>query len=143
MKITPAVFDAYLKCPTKCWLRATGESSDENPYAEWVKTQNVEYREIETARLVAATSPDEVSLTPNIENAKAATWHLTRSLTIQSKVESHTAESEIHMVERLPAVGRGKAAQFIPIRFVSTNKLSKDDKLLSAFDAAVALRQVE
>jgi hypothetical protein len=35
----------------------------------------------------------------------------------------------------VPAVGRGKPAQFIPIRFIFTNKLSKDDKLLLAFDA--------
>ena len=33
--------------------------------------------------------------------------------------------------------GRGKSAQFIPIRFVFTNKLGKDEKLLLAFDAFV------
>ena len=27
MKITSDVFEAYLKCPTKCWLRATDEPS--------------------------------------------------------------------------------------------------------------------
>ena len=31
--------------------------------------------------------------------------------------------------------GRGKPPQFIPIRFLFTNKLSKDDKLLLALDA--------
>ena len=33
--------------------------------------------------------------------------------------------------------GSGKAAQFIPIRFIFTNKLTRDDKLLLAFDALV------
>jgi hypothetical protein len=37
----------------------------------------------------------------------------------------------------VPAEGRGKAAQFIPSRFIFTNKLGKDDKLLLAFDAFV------
>jgi hypothetical protein len=27
MKITPTLFEAYVKCPTKCWLRATNEPS--------------------------------------------------------------------------------------------------------------------
>ena len=37
MKITPDVFEAYLKCPTKCWLRSTGEPSAGATYPEWVK----------------------------------------------------------------------------------------------------------
>ena len=44
-------------------------------------------------------------------------------------------ESRLHAVERVPSEGRGKPAQFIPIRFVFTNKLGKDDKLLLASDA--------
>ena len=46
-----------------------------------------------------------------------------------------TLESRLHAVERLASEGRGKAAQFIPVRFIFTNKLGKDDKLLLAFDA--------
>jgi CRISPR/Cas system-associated exonuclease Cas4 (RecB family) len=44
MKITPDLFEAYLKCPTKCWLRATAEPSAGNTYAEWVKAQSDSYR---------------------------------------------------------------------------------------------------
>jgi hypothetical protein len=44
-------------------------------------------------------------------------------------------ESELHALERVPAEGLSKPTQFIPIRFAFTNKLSKDDKLLLAFDA--------
>jgi predicted RecB family nuclease len=40
-------------------------------------------------------------------------------------------------VERVPSEGRGKPAHSIPIRFVFTNKLTKDDRLLLAFDALV------
>jgi predicted RecB family nuclease len=40
-------------------------------------------------------------------------------------------------VERIPASGRSHPAQFIPIRFVFSNKLTRDDKLLLAFDALV------
>lgn len=33
--------------------------------------------------------------------------------------------------------GQSKQVQFIPIRFIFTNKLTKDDKLILAFDALV------
>ncbi len=46
-------------------------------------------------------------------------------------------ETRLHAVERVPSEGRGKPAQFIPIRFIFANKLTKDDKLLLAFDALV------
>jgi predicted RecB family nuclease len=46
-------------------------------------------------------------------------------------------ESRLHAVERVPSEGRGKPAQFVPIRFVFRNKLTKDDRLLLAFDALV------
>jgi predicted RecB family nuclease len=135
MKITPAVFEAYLKCPTKCWLRATGEAASGNTYAEWVQAQNASYRETGTARLLAASPQDEVALSPDLESVKAATWRLASSLAVQAEMDSCALESELHAVERVPAGGRGKAAQFIPIRFVFTNKLGKDDKLLLALDA--------
>ncbi len=41
-------------------------------------------------------------------------------------------ESRVHAVERIPSESRGKAAQFIPIRFIFRNKLTKDDKVLLA-----------
>jgi hypothetical protein len=44
-------------------------------------------------------------------------------------------ESRLHAVERVPSNGRGKTVQFIPIRFTFTNNLTKNDKLMLAFDA--------
>jgi len=49
--------------------------------------------------------------------------------------------SPVTPVERVPSEGQGKPAQFVPIRFVFRNKLTKDDRLLLAFDA-LALSQV-
>ena len=37
MTITPNVFAAYLKCTTKCWLRAVSENPTGNAYAEWIQ----------------------------------------------------------------------------------------------------------
>jgi predicted RecB family nuclease len=46
-------------------------------------------------------------------------------------------ESRLHAVEHLASEGQGRPAQFIPIRFIFRNKLTRDDRLLVAFDALV------
>jgi predicted RecB family nuclease len=135
MKITSDVFEAYLKCPTKSWLRSCGEPSAGATYPEWVKAQNDSYRTTGTERLLAESPKDEVALSPDVENAKSAKWRLASGLAVQAQMNFCVLESELHAVERVPAEGRGKPAQFIPIRFLFTNKLSKDDKLLLALDA--------
>jgi CRISPR/Cas system-associated exonuclease Cas4 (RecB family) len=45
MKITSSLFEAFLKCPTKCYLRSLGEVGAGNTYADWMKVQNDTYRE--------------------------------------------------------------------------------------------------
>ena len=135
MKLTFAVFEAYLKCPTKCWLRANDEPSTGGSYPQWVKTQNDAYRVSETRRLVAEFPNNEVALSADMKDLRAAKWRMASSLVVQAQMESCTLESELDALERLPVEDRAKPTQWIPIRFVFTNKLTKDDKLLLAFDA--------
>jgi predicted RecB family nuclease len=137
MKITADVFEAYLKCPTKCWLRSTDETSAGNTYSEWVKTRNDSYRVNDTGRLVAESPNDAVVLSPDMKNFKAAKWRLASSLAVWAQMDFGVLESELHAVERVSSEGRGQHAQFIPIRFTFANKLYCDDKLLLAFDALV------
>lgn len=72
MKITAEIFHAHLKCPTKCWLRATGETSAGNTYPEWVKARNASYRTTQTARLIAELPDNEVVRSPGSDNVKGA-----------------------------------------------------------------------
>jgi len=137
MKITSGVFEAYLKCPTKCWLRATGEPSAGNTYPEWVKAQNDSYRTAETERLIAESPNNGVARSPAMENVMAAKWRLASSVAVQAQTNCCVLESELHAMERVPAEHQGKPAEFIPIRFVFTNKLGTDDKLLLGFDMFV------
>jgi hypothetical protein len=43
MRITSHLFDAFLKCATKCHLRSLGEIGSGNEYAEWVRGQDESY----------------------------------------------------------------------------------------------------
>jgi predicted RecB family nuclease len=162
MRITPAIFDAFLKCATKCHLRSLGEVGLGNEYAEWVRGRDESYQR-EAARRLQETVPEaeRVAAPPATENIKVAKWRLAVDLVAQTpdkSVDNHVhelegsgsetsgfggprseqlLESRLHAVERAPSEGRGKPAQFVPIRFVFRNKLTKDDRLLLAFDALV------
>lgn len=137
MKISSDLLNAFLKCPTKCWLRAAGEPASGNAYAEWVKTQDVSYHATEIERLLSETPKGEVAVSPPPEDLKAAKWRLAANLAVHAITNTRVLESEVHAVERAPSEGRSRPSQFMPIRFIFTNKLGEDDKLLLAFDTFV------
>jgi len=137
MKISSDVFEAFLKCPTKGWLRAAGEQGSGNSYAEWVKLQSASYRATQTERLLSETPADESAVAPPPEVLKAAKWRLVTGMIVQAQMNCCTLEAELHAIEIVPSEGRGRPAQFVPIRFIFTNKHGQDDKWLSAFDAFV------
>lgn len=131
MKITAALFETYLKCPTKCYLYSRGEIGSGNGYADWSKTRNESYRSEGTKRLVADIPPAQCSIgPPATENPKQAKWKLAVDLIASA---THL-ETTIHALQKVPSAGRGQAAQLVPMRFVPANKLAKDHKLLMAFD---------
>jgi len=161
MKITSPLFDAFLKCATKCHLRSLGETGAGNEYTEWVRGQDESYQhEVARGLQEAVPEAERVVAPPATENLKAAKWRLAvdllaqtpdRSADCQAREPGRNEEtrglggpsaelllqSRLHAVERVPSEGRGKPAQFIPIRFMFRNKLTKDDRLLLAFDAQV------
>src|SRR5229473_169147 len=131
MKLTSPLFDAFLKCPTKCYLRSLGEAGTGNAYATWVQTQTESYRSAEVEQLRRVTPPGDFIVSPPVDDFKTAKWRLA----VETIAHAEGMESQLQALERVTADGRGKAAQFVPIRFMPNNNLGKDDKLLLAFDA--------
>lgn len=134
MTITDDLVETFLKCPTKCFLRSRGEAGTGNAYAAWVRTKNDVFRIEGTKRLVAEVTPDKCAIgTQAMGSLKPPAWHLGIDLAVQSQ----ELQCFCHAVEQIPSAGRGRAAQFVPIRFLFRNKLNRDDKVLLAFDARV------
>ena len=134
MTITPHLFEAYLKCPTKCFLRSLGKSGAGNAYADWVCVQSTLYQREGISHLTKGVANEEWFTGPlDTKELKSAKWRLATD----SRVYGQDIECTLHAVERVPSDSPGKPAQFIPTRFISTNKLGKHDKLLLAFDALV------
>ena len=127
MTITSYLLEAYLKCPTKCWLRSAGKQIMDSTCVQ----TNESYATAEIRRLLSKTHQGECMISPSADNLKAGKWRLATDVLAQTP----HLESHLHAVECLPSEDHNKPAQFIPIRFVPTNKLSKDTKLVLAFDA--------
>ena len=60
MNITTSLFEAALKCPTKCFLRSLGETGKGNAYADWVGAQTESYRGTGIEGLMAGVAHDEL-----------------------------------------------------------------------------------
>jgi len=131
MKITSDLFAAFLRCPTKCYLRSLGEPETGNEYAHWVQAQAEAYQAAGVECLRRNTPQDECFTSPSLDQLKRAKW----GLVVDVLAGTETLEIRIHALERVPPLAQGKAAQFVPIRFVPNNKLGRDDNLLLGFDA--------
>src|SRR6266567_1083205 len=137
MRIALQLLQAYVKCPTKCWLMSRHEPITDGGYAQWVQVQNEAYLTPAIQRLLSETRHAECIISPSADNLKAGKWRLAANVLARAQ----RLESHVHAVERVPSEGRGKPAQYSPVRFVPNNRLDKDTKLLLAFDA-LALAEV-
>jgi len=139
MKITRHLFEAYVKCTMKGWLRSIDEPACSDPrslYTEWIHNKNETYRAGSIEQLMRETPPERYVVGIRLENIRSAKWQFAFD------VEVHTSILDVRLdaVERISA-DRGQATQFVPLRFSFANKLVKNDKLFIAFDA-LALSQI-
>ena len=138
MTVTPTLFEAYLRCPSTCFLRSKGEQGAGNAYADWVRAREKYYRTNGIQRLQDGLAPGESVTRPALAGKlKSAKWRVA----LEVRAHSETCEATIPALERVPT-RQGGSFQLIPIRFTSKNKITLDDKLLSAFDASVLSEQL-
>ncbi len=152
MKITSQIFEAHLKCNTKCWLRSLGQIGKQNTYAEWYRTQNDSYRQEGIRRLLEGLPQEKYSLSPTSKDLKQASWRLAVGLSLECLYEKKRPSernerypsimkktlqvnpsgpqrsqvvlaTNLQVIERLPPEGRGKTSQYIPLRFIFRNNL--------------------
>jgi len=92
MTITPFLFEAFLKCPTKCWLRFTGEQTAGNAYAEWVETEQESYRTDAAKRLIANEPETDCAVATVAENLKTAKWRV--AVDVPMRIEPRSSRSK-------------------------------------------------
>jgi hypothetical protein len=100
MTVTANLVEAYLKCPTKCFLRWLGEASTSSEYADFVQAQQTSYRSEGINRLTQALTPNECGSGSFVTLiGKRAKWHVT----IGSVARSGDLESAIDALRKRAA----------------------------------------
>jgi predicted RecB family nuclease len=134
MIVSSPLFEAYLECDTKCWLRAQAEPRTGNIYAEWVRLSSENYCEDGRKRFLAMFPENERAIAPPLSrHAKDSMWRVATDVRLQT----NRLASSLQGIERMPSERRNQRIQFIPYRFQVTNKITKNHKLSLAFDALV------
>ena len=130
--ICPRIFESYLACPTKCWLRSRAEPAAGNIYAEWARAKNEAYFQKGLTYLLATFPENSCAIAPELpKNYRNLTWRLATEV----RWRAGDLECCLQAIERVPSAQRGTPALFIPYRFEFANKLTKEHKLQLAFDA--------
>jgi predicted RecB family nuclease len=134
MVISSSLFDAYIECSTKCWLRSRAEPNTGNAYADWSRQRRETYCVDGLKRLVTMFPDSDLAIAPPISKyTKNAAWRLA----IDAHLGINSLETHPPAIERIPSEGRGMPVQFVPYRFEFPNKLRNINKLSLAFDARV------
>ena len=104
MIVSSPLFEAYLECGTKCWLRARAELSAGNTYAEWARLKNETYYDDGCKRLLAM-FPESCAIAPPIpKHAKDVKWRVATEVSLQTS----GLESRLQAIEKVPSEGRAK-----------------------------------
>jgi predicted RecB family nuclease len=116
MIISSQIFEAYLLCPTKCCLKASGEVGTGNAYAEWAKAQNEIYERRGVLRLTQEIPVDEYAISsPTTVNLKAAKWHLASDVELRYEGLNDSNPCITHA--HTPRLGLGEEVESDPSLF--------------------------
>jgi predicted RecB family nuclease len=129
--ITPELLEAYVACPLKCYLHLIGEKSSENNYATWFRKKDDSYRLVGIKRLASAYSHTLTEGQIDWRKLKKVEWELALNQTL----EADGLSAAFDALQRTSALAG--TSEISPIRFVSSNRPSRADRMRAAFDALV------
>jgi predicted RecB family nuclease len=112
--VTSQLFEAYLACPTKCFLKHAGAANKENTVALWQTERNERYRHDAMKTLSA-----------DFE------------LFLDQSVQSDNLKATIHAIQVVRSDKRRGESKIVPLHFVPSNKVTRSDRLLAVFNALV------
>src|ERR1700739_132420 len=92
MPLTSPLFEAYLKCQTKCFLRSLNERPAANRYSDWVRTRQASYLSEGIKRLTQGAAQTECITRPVTgQDVQSVKWRLA----VETTVRAQSLESTI------------------------------------------------
>src|SRR5947209_8634263 len=131
MPVTDEIFKAFLECETKALLKFSGEDERHAAIGDWQKNIAEDFKQKCHLRLRSSLG-ENTYLVGSLPEKEAE--HRYRFV-FDCPIQTHEMESHLHALERLDSSARTKHSPYIPIQFISSEKLTRHDKLLLAFDA--------
>jgi predicted RecB family nuclease len=134
MTITQAIFEAFTQCRTQSYLSSHSGAVAENALGQGRQHWDQLYQRNGSSRLRARVLDGQLYVgTPTVEAIQQQKYRVILDCTLQtSDLSAHVHGLELVRSSRT----KGRIA-YVPIRFVSTERISTADKLLLAFDASV------
>jgi hypothetical protein len=134
MLITDDLFYAFLKCKTKAYLRSSGATEDgppSNPISDWQRHLSEDFKR-ECKDLLTAINPAGCFIgTPSRQDlAKGQHPYIVDPILTFEDMASH-----IDALERVPLTAQKARNRYIPVRYISSEKVTKEHKLCLGFDA--------
>src|SRR3989338_4877518 len=134
MQITEEIFQTFLKCKTKSYLKISGAVGTQSKFSDCEKFLTEDFQQKCRHRLLSNFRQDECftgTLLPiDLKNKKYR-------IVIDCIIQTEYVHSHIQALERLHSSSGRKHNPYIPIRFIPKEKITNFDKLLLSFDAFV------
>lgn len=130
--ISRDIFEAFLRCESKGHLKSLGQTGDATGISDWEREVREDYRQSCRSRC-GLISPGvlDAPMPSYLEDLKNGKHHIL----LDCRIETQRFRSCIDGVQRVTRRSNGQYSGYVPMRFVPNEKLTKQDKLLLAFDA--------
>ena len=136
MLITDDLFYGFIKCKTKGYLlssTATEDGRPSHPISDWQQHLAEDFKR-ECRDLLTAINPAGCFMgTPEKHDLANGRHHYI----VDPILTFEDMASHLDALERLPVPAEKVRNRYIPIRFISSEKVTKEHKLCLAFDALV------
>jgi predicted RecB family nuclease len=133
MLITDEVFQAFLVCENKSYLKLTGDVGSQREFTEWERSRFEVFKQKCLDKLRSNFGeyerPSDILSPQIIKKIKC-------NFIVDCVLKAQEFQSHIDAFERL-TTPENVNILLIPIRFIPNEKITKNDKLLLAFDAFI------
>lgn len=134
MVLDESLFDAYLKCKTKFYLKLSGNEASNPDFSNYKQNIFANYRAKVSKKLRHDFNEADCFIgTPILKDFTRNKY----KFIINCLLQGNGIESHIHALEKMNTRGSRRFTPYVPLRFIPTEKITKQDKLILAFDALV------
>ena len=118
----------------KCFRISKNQVEKTNTYAEWLQAKERTYLKVYINNVILGHEPgDFIFNAPCTRRLITNHWRFS----LDTVARAHYLESTLQLVERTNSIIQRHIDTLIPIRFNSANRITKENRLLLAFDAFV------